>query len=704
MAFLNRPIGRSPEEDLLLQVQGMMAEYERAKISERSRRGKRHAARNGSVNVLSGAPYGYRYIGKFAGGGRARYELHAEHAAVVRIIFTWIGVDGHSIREVCRRLKTQQIPSPTGKSFWDPTTVWGILRNPAYVGRAEFGKTREVAARPRLRTQRGRPSHGRRPGSTEETPADERFPIIVPAIIDESVFAAVAEQLAANRQRRRESQRGALYLLQGLVVCSGCGYAYYGKPLSRSSRKGKPRQYAYYRCIGTDAYRFGGQRVCSNSQCRTDTLDKAVWDDACGLLADPDRIRREYEERRSRKRSKGSRPSEQVDKLIAQVRRGIARLIDAYEDGLLEKNEFEPRVRESKTRLARLEKEAAAATKRETEDAELSAAIGQLEAFAARIRTGLQDADWQTRREILRALIKRVEVGPETIKIVYKVRPRPFEPGPERGSSQHCWRGDHSALRRASVAVGLRSIGRLSRRRQPTFDVQQHPRAIRVLPHRTHHQGVIDCVEERLDVQVYHPVVPPAPRAGLPNGIGGRFPRPIPVRVGMERGFHARLQVQLHHHLRDTVPHRGDSQCPLPAVRLRNGHTPHRRREVRPRGHPIPDPKEVLSKPLLEPGNRFPVDACCPLVGFDTKPSLPDKPLRNTKRFRFTHGFLLLAQLTPSVETGMTRPLRSRRFPDAHSYYESFRPCASHRYSHPRGASPRASPFASRRQVPRFRA
>ena len=144
--------------------------------------------------------------------------------------------------------------------------------------------------------------------------------------------------------------------------------------------------------------------------------------------------------------------------LIAQVRRGIARLIDAYEDGLLEKDEFEPRVRESKARLARLEKEAAAATKRETEDADLSAAIGQLEAFSERIRAGLRDADWQTRREILRALIKRVEVGPEAIKIVYKVCPYPFEPGPERSSSQHCWRGDLSATCQplyASVHLGL---------------------------------------------------------------------------------------------------------------------------------------------------------------------------------------------------------------------------------------------------------
>ncbi len=60
VVFLNHPLGKTPGEDLLLQVQGMVAEFERAKILERSRRGKLHAARQGSVNVLSGAPYGSR--------------------------------------------------------------------------------------------------------------------------------------------------------------------------------------------------------------------------------------------------------------------------------------------------------------------------------------------------------------------------------------------------------------------------------------------------------------------------------------------------------------------------------------------------------------------------------------------------------------------------------------------------------------------
>ncbi len=440
VVFLNRPIGKSPEEDLLLQVQGMMAECERAKILERSRRGKRHAARAGSVNVLCGAPYGYRYVGKHEGGGRARYEVHEEHARVVRQLFAWVGLERCSIGEVCRRLQARQIPSPKGKPYWDRTTVWGILKNPAYKGQAQFGKTQVGPRRPRLRPLRGKKAQPRRAVATYDTPESDRIPIEVPALVSEELFAAVAEQLQENRRRHRERRRGACYLLQGLLVCGTCGYAYYGKPLSRSARKGKTREYAYYRCVGTDAYRFGGQRVCCNGQCRTDLLDKAVWDDACALLAEPERVRHEHERRHRGRKRKGGRPSEQVGKLIEKVRRGISRLIDAYGEGLLEKAEFEPRIREARERLARLEAEAAAAAKRESEEADFAAAVEQLEAFARRVGDGLREADWDTRRAVLRALIKHVEVGKETIRVVYKVAPHPFEQGLDRGHSQDCWR------------------------------------------------------------------------------------------------------------------------------------------------------------------------------------------------------------------------------------------------------------------------
>ena len=447
LVFLNRDIGQSPEDNLLLQMQGMMAEYERAKIMERSRRGKRHAAQAGLHSVLSAAPYGYRYLSKYAGGGQARYEIDEAQADVVRQIFTWVGLERCSIGDVCRRLQQRGIPSPRGKAYWDRTTVWGILKNTAYIGKAQFGKTRVGPMRPRLRAQRGRALQPRQAHSTYDTAAEERVAIAVPAIVEEALFAAVAEQLAENRCRQRQQQRGAKYLLQGLVVCSQCRYAYYGKPLSRSARKGRTRDYAYYRCVGTDGYRFGGTPVCRNKQCRTDLLDRAVWEDVCALLAEPQRVRAEYERRLRGQHKKSGRPPEQLAKMIGKVRSGMARLIDAYQEGHLEKADFEARITGLKERLQKLETEAEAAGQLAWERANLQVMIEHVEMFAERVQAGLQDADWQTRRDVMRALIKQVEVGEDGIRIVYKVQPCPFESGPERGRSQHCWRGDHTALR-----------------------------------------------------------------------------------------------------------------------------------------------------------------------------------------------------------------------------------------------------------------
>src|SRR5580692_12062354 len=99
VVFLCNPHSADPAENLLVQVQGMIAEYERAKIMERSRRGKRHAARRGSVNVLSAAPYGYRYIRRQDGDGEGRYQIVAEEARVARKIFEWVGRDHCSLCE-----------------------------------------------------------------------------------------------------------------------------------------------------------------------------------------------------------------------------------------------------------------------------------------------------------------------------------------------------------------------------------------------------------------------------------------------------------------------------------------------------------------------------------------------------------------------------------------------------------------------------
>jgi site-specific DNA recombinase len=399
--FLNHAIGVGPEEDLLLQRQGIIAEYERAKIMERSRRGKRHRATCGRVNVLSGAPYGYRYISKLEGRGEASYEIREEQAAVVRQIFEWVGRDRLSLGEVRRRLKEQGVLSPKGKTWWDRTSLWVILRNPAYRGSAAFGKTRTGPRRPQLRKPRGQTKLPRRSCSTYDTPPSEQITIPVPAIVSAELFAAVQDQRNENRLRGRERQRGAKYLLQGLLECQCCGYAYYGKPVSRSSAKGKV-PYAYYRCIGTDAYRFGGQRVCDNKQARTDKLDQWVWNDACELLRNPKLLRTEYERRLASPESSGSESS--LTKQVAHAQGAVNRLIDAYTDGVLERSEFEPRVARARKRLSDLKTQLSALHTQTREQAELREALACLDSFTETIRGNLESADWTTRREILRTI------------------------------------------------------------------------------------------------------------------------------------------------------------------------------------------------------------------------------------------------------------------------------------------------------------
>jgi site-specific DNA recombinase len=455
LIFLNRPLGHSAEDDLLLQVQGMIAEYERAKILERSRRGKRHAAQRGSVSVLSGAPYGYRYISKWAGGGVARYEVVLEEAPVVQQMFLWVGQERCALAEVCRRLRQQGIPSPTGKSSWDRTTVWGILKNPAYLGTARYGKTRLGPRRVRPRPPKNSAEQPRRPYSIYAS-EDGGIPIDVPALVEEALFQAVGEQLEENRRRARQRRRGARYLLQGLLVCKHCGYALYGKPVSFAAAKGKKRRYSYYRCIGMDAYRFGGQRLCENKQVRTDVLEGAVWKDVCTLLNDPAKVAGEYERRlQGKARGPGARGGESLTKLIQKVKRGIARLIDAYSEGLLEKGEFEPRIRGAKERLAKLEAEAQVQADAEAQKEELRLVIGHLQEFSERVKSSLAQADWSTRREIIRALVKRVEVDQKEVRMVYRVSPPPFVESPNGGILQDCWRGDYFAARGDQNCVGM---------------------------------------------------------------------------------------------------------------------------------------------------------------------------------------------------------------------------------------------------------
>jgi site-specific DNA recombinase len=503
--FLNRALGQGPEDELLLQVQGMVAEYERAKILERSRRGKRYAAQTGQVSVLCGAPYGYRYISKHAGGGQARYEIIPDEARVVCQIFDWVGRQRISIGEVCRRLQQAGEHTRSGKTVWDRSVVLGILKNPAYQGSAAFGKTQAVPMRPKLRLQRDDPPQPRRAVSTVTVPKEQWIYIPVPALVSEELFEAVQVQLEENRRRARQRQRGARYLLQGLLVCAQCQYAYYGKPVSQKSAKGKQRDYAYYRCIGTDAYRFGGERICDNLQVRADLLDELVWNEVCDLLAQPQRLEQEYQ----RRLNTPSRENEELlttQAQLARVRQGIARLIDSYTEGFIEKQEFEPRIQRLRQRLSSFEDRERQIRLELARQAELRLVIARLEDFAVKVKDGLAEADWLTKRELIRTLVKRVEIGKEEVNVVFRVIPDPFDSSPDRGSLQHCWRGDnsfshhisgnHPALRHVAGSLQVEPHGSCARVEDAGVLLSRSPRSLGAPGNQCRLSGCARCTAE----------------------------------------------------------------------------------------------------------------------------------------------------------------------------------------------------------------
>jgi site-specific DNA recombinase len=421
--FLNRSLGRSPEDDLLLQVQGIVAEYERAKIMERSRRGKKHAAQRGSLNVMSNAPFGYHYVTVRDGGGQARFEPIPEQADVVRNIFEWIGRERCTLAEVCRRLQSAGKLTATGKRVWSRQTVWHILQNPAYEGTAAYGKTHMMprTRKSRLRPPRGKPAEPRR--SKSAIPVDQREWALIsaPAILDKSLFAAAQEQLRENRSRARLGRRRPGYLLQGLTCCALCGYAFYGKTTRQRGRGHRMRDFRYYRCSGTDPYRFGGERICSNTQIQGNKLEAAIWSYVCQIVKDPACLEKALSGQAGGRRDFSPENRDALKVQRQKLQHGMERLIDTFAEGVIDKHQFTLRMSRAKTRLADLDAKMALQSADEDRYVHVRSVMSRLAELSGHLPPQLNKADWATRREIIRAVIQRIDIGPKNIGIVLRL-------------------------------------------------------------------------------------------------------------------------------------------------------------------------------------------------------------------------------------------------------------------------------------------
>ena len=602
--FVKGPRGDSPEDQLLVQFQGMFAEYEKAQLMERYRRGKAHRARCGSVNVLGGAPFGYRYVPKTADSG-ASYEIVDHEAVIAAELFRRYTDDGASIADLTRWLTSENVPTRTGKARWDRSVVWGMLRNPAYAGTAVFGKTQVLQESPGL-NRRAR-LEGRsvpRASKTVDRPREEWIEIPVPAIVTAGTFGRAAQRLADNKRYAARNTK-VPSLLQGLAACSACGYGYY-----RTSTRTTNKKIYYYRCLGSDDYRYEGGRVCGNQPVRADYLDEVVWDHITALLADPALIRGEISKRLAAARTSDPVTSQRkrLQAALAKATASITAMIEAFSEQLVTIDELRARMPHLRARETGLRGQLDALDAQAADrDAYLKLA-DDLEGFLAQLRGNAAIATVEDRQRVLRLLVKDILIGPEKITIRHRIPARPGSSGARHRDPAPDTEGDHRRdylLRwgrdRGTLGGSLfprhhGPVRHLHRRFQPPRDAQQDPPLAGVVSDRFQQQGMRNGVEKGPDIKVQHPILRPAPATAYGQRVMGAAPRTVPVAVAVED----RLQLLLQQHRRRSLRHpvtrigHAEQTHAFPMI-FRYLHAPHRSREIAPRAHPVPQLEQIVS-------------------------------------------------------------------------------------------------------------
>ena len=395
----------------------------------------------------------------------AYYEVVECEAEVVRLVFDAYTQQGLSMGAIARLLNRREVPTRTQHSQWNRSTVWKMLHNPAYQGRAYYGKT-ELRPRQRITRrvrQRGLPS---RNSAFRERPLHDWIEIPVPALVSEATFALAQEQLEKNK---RFSPRRTLEpsLLQGMLVCQRCGYGLY-----RTSTRTSTRTIYYYRCLGRDGYRHLKGAVCDNRPVRQDHLDAVVWQEILRLLEDPSLLQTELDRRMQAARTTDPlmRRQDTLRRDQARLEKSMERLLTAYQESLITLEELRSRAPELRKQQQAIQAELQSlemAAVDQTRHLRLVETLAELRARLHARANALAEAE---RQRVVRLLVHEILVGRDSITIRHSIpmptlisdsndgaRPTHRPPKPNPGS---CYLLHSRSQRACDNASEHRTVGR----------------------------------------------------------------------------------------------------------------------------------------------------------------------------------------------------------------------------------------------------
>jgi site-specific DNA recombinase len=410
------PLNDDPQTHLLTQVQGVIAEYERAKIAERYRRGKLWRARAGEV-IAWKCSYGYRRITRCAERG-AHLEVYEPEAAIVRRIFRDYVQSNLSMRQITWQLNQDSVPSPSGKAVWGVSTIGRLLRNEAYVGRVYYNRTACVLDR--------HPGKGAR---QVRRPRDQWIAIAVPAIVTEELFEA-AQHVSYDNSLWSPRRAGLdHWLLRGLVKCGHCG-------VSVSCHKMRGRNgtfHHYYYCRNHDPLKAGGEHQrCPERNVRADELDAFVFEQVRATMLRPELLLT-GEAAVSRRRETGDDEllAAQVARFDRKIESAAAerrRVADLYQANFIEREELLRRGKELELRRRALEAQREALIAQRQELAQQNRLRERVEGFADKVKVTIDQLDFDQRQKLLRLVVDEVRVKGWQVEIRFRI---PLDSPPE---------------------------------------------------------------------------------------------------------------------------------------------------------------------------------------------------------------------------------------------------------------------------------